>query len=332
MELGGRRCAGRRGPARISLRGDGSGPLLIETLSANVACSTGTPQRFSVSVRVAITVDAGKLTYSGPTDEPAQGGGADLHPTLQIAGRVLDGTTIFGFFILSGDIVPAVGAPRCHAQSQTVGFVAHCRSGCPKPLPATLFPGVGIGGGGLGMRGIARIGMTARQIRVLHPFRPSFDRPGPSGGIGAVPPSTTPPSRRGRMFREIGFTRPDGGRWIFYLKDGRADAILFGGPFGPSFGMRTEAGVVGPSTLDRFGSTRAEVRRAYPSARCVPRVAYEQHKPVSGCILLRGSVARGLMTVFLLDGPAIPGLERTVGTVFLSSCFLDRRCRLARSR
>jgi hypothetical protein len=49
--------------------------------------------------------------------------------------------------------------------------------------PATLFPGVGIGGSGLGMPGFAKLGMTPAEVRQLHPFRPATtDRPPSIGG------------------------------------------------------------------------------------------------------------------------------------------------------
>src|SRR4029077_3323478 len=85
----------------------------------------------------------------------------------------MSGLVTSGTFTLSADVA---GTTPCHAVSAAVRFAARCYDGpCGRDtsaLPVTVWPGVGIGGRGLGMRGVAKPGMTQAQVRALHPFAP----------------------------------------------------------------------------------------------------------------------------------------------------------------
>jgi hypothetical protein len=178
------------------------------------------------------------------------------------------------------------------------------------------------------MRGIARIGMTRRQILALHPFRPRYDR---------VTLRDRTQTRRGivsRLERVIGYDRTNADRWGFDLFGAATEAaptervisMYLDGP------VQTTAGV-------GIDSTQAEILRAYPSARCLSPGFRDVDHYVGACFLLRGGVKRGVVTVFVLDSlnvqtpPGQQPIGSFVGKAVIERCglfFTHRDCRAAR--
>lgn len=260
--------------ASIGFSRQGSGPLHLEAASAVVACpQSRARQEFNLSLRNAgITVNTdGTFTYDGPAEE-IEIGPNPTNPRLQISGR-LSGRTITGSFRIGADVQDLGGAP-CHAQSTLVKFTAACTSGCPavvrQPpprLPVTVFPGIGIGGPGLQMRGVARFGMTVAQVRALNRSKPS---------------------RSGRNALEFRYS--DRASAAYFFTDTR---VFSGLSFMILTGKIRMAGVA-------TDSTEAQLVRAYPRARCKKSEVFAD--PARECNLLRGTVARGVLTKFVLGG------------------------------
>jgi hypothetical protein len=105
------------------LQRDGSGPLVVTAVSANVACATGPPQRLTLSLRGGTTVEeTGRFEYRGPADEASLPAWAEIHPTLILAGEVFDAATIEGrsgsretSFPLPVSHIAMPGANRSHS-------------------------------------------------------------------------------------------------------------------------------------------------------------------------------------------------------------------------
>jgi len=280
--------------SRVELWRTGDGPLAAR-VSAGVSCpghngdsigadvSVGWPTDPTVP-RVSVAPD-GSFAYSGPVSDPP----AYPESTLQISGHV-SGRAVTGAFRIGvdGSVYQVPGAP-CRARSQLLSFVAKCMSGCEKAITTarnaakkptvTVFPGVGVGGPGLRMRGVAKIGMTKAQVLALFT---SKLREAERGQVLIFHPGPPAPFYEARFF----FT-PE-------LRSG--DQRLAG--IDLEAGIRTSAGVV-----DR--STEAQLVTAYPRARC------KQGRSLRECSLLRGTASQGVLTKFglLHDRLAIVGIR-----------------------
>jgi hypothetical protein len=263
----------RDGRSSLSFWREGTGPLHL-VAGTYAACPPGGPTGIAYlpAVLPEIRVGAGgAVDYVGPVTLQSQYTGPLSNPSIELHGR-MSGLTTSGTFTLSGDLG---GTAPCHAQSATIAFAARCYDGpCGRDtsaLPVTVWPGVGIGGRGLGMRGVAKPGMTQAQVRALHPFAPLPGR--------LEPCAAGKPQRCGW----IAYQYPKGGRGR-YLLNPRLTTISLAGPE-----FKTAAGIVA-------GSSRRDVLRAYPGTRC---------RTTTGCFLLRGTTDHGVLTGFAFSGDSL---------------------------
>lgn len=258
--------------ASIAFTRQGSGPLMVTFVSAVASCSGRSVGSYDTSLGTGIAVRAdGSFAYDGPAEElPDSDLLTPVHPTLRISGRVTP-RTVTGIFRISLDGAPWTGYP-CRAQSALVKFEASCTEGCPKvvtkPPPATVFPGVGIGGPGLGMRGVAKLGTTQAHVRALHRTKPSSSEGGSCGG-----------GSRQRCDR-LDYRYGNGARASYLLLPRLVRMTL-------TAGIRTPAGVTDLSSKD-------ELLRAYPRIHCVSASGLQT------CFLRRGSATSGTLTQFVL--------------------------------